>query len=127
MQDLETTNQQLRLLDDELRASEARIKSISNNIPNGMIYQVITQPDGTRKFSYVSDSVKVLYGISPEEAMADAAKIYGRVHEDDIAILRQAEDDTLKTLSTFQMDIRVKDPSGEIRWFAPAEPISSKP
>ncbi len=116
MQDLETTNQQLRLLDDELRASEARIKSISNNIPNGMIYQVITQPDGTRKFSYVSDSVKVLYGISPEEAMADAAKIYGRVHEDDIAILRQAEDDTLKTLSTFQMDIRVKDPSGEIRW-----------
>jgi PAS domain S-box-containing protein len=116
MQDLEATNQQLRSLDQELRASEAHIKSISNNIPNGMIYQVVMQPDGTRKFTYVSDSVKQLYGISPEEAMADAAKIYGSVHEDDVAMLRQAEDEALKTLSTFQMDIRVKDPSGEFRW-----------
>jgi PAS domain S-box-containing protein len=116
MQDLETTNRQLRQLEEELRASEAHIKSISNNIPNGMIYQVVTQPDGTRKFTYASDSVKTLYGISPEEAMADAAKIYGRVHEDDIDMLRQTEDEALKTLSTFQTDIRVKDPSGGIRW-----------
>jgi len=116
MQDLETTNRQLQQLEGELLASEARIKSISNNIPNGMIYQVVIQPDGTRKFTYVSDSVKKLHGISPEEAMADATRIYGRVHKDDIAMLRQAEDEALKTLSTFQMDMRVKDPSGKIRW-----------
>ena len=116
IQDLEATNQQLRLLGKELQTSESRLKSITQNIPGSMIYQAIIKPDGERKFTYVSDSVKKLHGITPEEAIADATKIYGRVHEDDIAMLRQAEDQALRTLSTFKTDVRVKDPSGEMRW-----------
>lgn len=116
MQDLEATNQQLQFLDEELQASEARLKSITNNISDSMIYQVVIQPDGTRKFTYVSDSVKKLHGISPEEAIADATKIYDRVHEEDIVLFKKAEDEALKKLSTFKMDVRVKDPSGGIRW-----------
>ena len=116
MQDLEATNQHLQLLDEELRASETRIRSITNNIPGSMIYQAIIKSDGERKFTYVSDSVQKLHGIPPEEAIADAAKIYSRIHEDDVVLLRQAEDEALKTLSTFKMDVRIKDPSGGIRW-----------
>lgn len=114
--DLEADNQKLRILDEELRASEFRIKSISNNLPDGMIYQVIVKADGTRKFTYVSDSVKQLHGVSPEEAMADATRIYGRVHEDDVALFKKTENEALKTLSTFKMEIRMNDPSGGIRW-----------
>jgi PAS domain S-box-containing protein len=116
MLDLEADNQKLRILDEELRANEFRIKSISNNLPEGMIYQVIVKADGARKFTYVSDSVKQLYGISPEEAMADATRIYGRVHEEDVALFKEAENEALKTLSTFKMEIRMNDPSGGIRW-----------
>lgn len=116
IQDLEATNQHLQMLDEELQASKSRLESITQNIPGSMIYQAIMQRDGERKFTYVSDSVKKLYGISPDEAIADAAKIYSNVHEDDIVLLKQAEDKALKTLSTFQMDVRVKDPSGGIRW-----------
>ncbi|KAF0158816.1 MAG: HD-GYP domain-containing protein [Syntrophaceae bacterium] len=116
MLDLEADNQKLRILDEELRASEFRIKSISNNLPDGMIYQVIVKADGTRRFTYVSDSVKQLHGVSPEEAMADATRIYGRVHEDDVALFKKAENEALKALSTFKMEIRMNDPSGGIRW-----------
>ncbi|MDP2854830.1 MAG: PAS domain-containing protein [Smithellaceae bacterium] len=116
MLDLEADNQKLRILDEELRANEFRIKSISNNLPDGMIYQVIVKADGTRKFTYVSDSVKQLHGISPEEAMADATRIYGRVHKDDVALFKKAENEAFKTLSTFNVEVRVKDPSGGIRW-----------
>lgn len=116
MLDLEADNQKLRILDEELRANEFRIKSISNNLPDGMIYQVIVKADGTRQFTYVSDSVKQLHGVSPEEAMADATRIYGRVHEDDVALFKKAENEALKTLSTFKMEIRMNDPSGGIRW-----------
>ncbi len=52
------------MLDEELQASKSRLESITQNIPGSMIYQAIMQRDGERKFTYVSDSVKKLYGIS---------------------------------------------------------------
>jgi PAS domain S-box-containing protein len=112
----------LSILEDEkrakeaLRQSEARIKSISNNFTAGMIYQIVIHPDGTRKFTYLSDAVQQLYGISPEEGMADATLIYRRIHADDIEFLTEAEDEAVKTCSTFKAEVRMKDPSGEIRW-----------
>jgi PAS domain S-box-containing protein len=96
--------------------SESRLESIGNNFTAGMIYQVVIKPDGTRKFTYLSDSVKQLYGISPEEGMASTSLIYGKVHEQDFRSLLRTEDDATKTLSTFKTEIRIKNPDGTIRW-----------
>jgi PAS domain S-box-containing protein len=98
------------------RNSEFRLQSISNNFTGGMIYQVIIQPDSKRKFTYLSDSVKQLYGISSEEGKSDANLIYNKVSEEDIDQLIKAEDEAVKTLSTFCIEARVKNPSGEMRW-----------
>ncbi len=112
----------LRILEDEklakeaLRESETRIKSISNNFTAGMIYQVVMRADGTRKFTYLSDSVQRLYGVSPAAGIADAMLIYGRVHEDDIILLERNEATALETFSTFKAEVRIKDPAGHIRW-----------
>lgn len=99
-----------------LLESEAHIKSISNNFTNGMIYQVVIRPDGTRKFTYLSDSVKQLYGISPEEGMLDANLIYSKVCEDDIESLIKTENEAIKNVSVFKAEVRIKEPSGKIRW-----------
>jgi len=96
--------------------SESRLRSIANNLTNGMIYQVVIGWDESRKFTYVSDSVRALYGVSPEEAMADAATIYRRVHPDDAPGLLQAEVEAARTLSTFRCEVRINDPSGAVRW-----------
>lgn len=101
---------------EQLQTSESLIKTVSDNLPDGMIYRVMIGNDGTRKFTYISDSVKKLHGISPEEVLADATLIYSRVHEDDIASLMKAENEALKNMSTFQMDVRIKTPSGGVRW-----------
>lgn len=99
-----------------LLESEAHIKSISNNFTNGMIYQVVIKPDGTRKFTYLSDSVKQLYGISPEEGMIDATLIYSKVYEDDIELLIKTENEAIRTVSTFKAEVRIKEPAGKMRW-----------
>ncbi len=99
-----------------LKESESRIKSISNNFAAGMIYQVIINPDGSRTYSYLSDSVKKLYGISPEEAMANSSLIYNRVHKEDIEFLLKAENEATKSFSTFKVEARIINPDGEIRW-----------
>ena len=96
--------------------SESRLKSISENFSAGMFYQVDIHPDGRREFTYVSDSVRKLYGITPEEVMADAGLIYGRVYKDDVMKLKFAEDEAIKTFATFKIEARIQDPSGEIRW-----------
>ncbi len=102
--------------EEALRESESRIRSISNNFSNGMIYQVVIMPDGSRKFTYLSDSVQKLYGITPEQGMEDSSIIYSRIHEDDIALLIKAEEDAIKTFSTFKTEARIRDANGEIRW-----------
>lgn len=99
-----------------LYEKESRINSISNNFTAGMIYQVIIRPDGTRKFTYLSDSVQQLYGISPEDGLSDANLIYSKVYEDDIKLLTKAEENAVKTLSTIRSEARILDPSGEMRW-----------
>ena len=85
-----------KIREEALRESEARIKTISDNFTEGMIYQTVIKPDGTREFTYLSESVHKLYGISPEEGMADPSLIYDRVHEDDVDDLIQAENEAVK-------------------------------
>lgn len=98
------------------KSTESRLQTISNNFTEGMIYQVVVSPDSSRKFTYLSDSVKKLHGITPEEGMADPNLIYASTHPDDIALLRAIETESLKTCSTFRAEIRVKGPDGKYRW-----------
>jgi len=114
--DLEKQIVELKQAQAALLESESRIKSISNNFTAGMIYQVIIKRDGARKFTYLSDSVSHLYGISPEEGMADATLIYNKVHEDDIAQLIRIEEEAAKEISTFKTEVRLRYPPDEIRW-----------
>jgi len=102
--------------ENNLKNTESRLKKISSNFKGGMIYQVILKPDKSRYFTYLSDSVNELYGISPEEGMADANVIYNRIYQDDLELLINAENDAIKTFSVFKCEVRMVDPSGEIRW-----------
>jgi len=99
-----------------LRNTESFIRSINDNLFNGMIYQAMILPDGGRKITYLSDKVKFFYGITPEEGVADAGLIYGRFHKDDYKRLREEEEKAFSNLSTFNVKTRVVCPNGEIRW-----------
>jgi PAS domain S-box-containing protein len=99
-----------------LRENEARIRSLSNNLNSGMLYQVVRKPDGARCFTYLSDSVRRLYGVSPQEAMTDPSLIYGRVHEDDRARLHDEEEKARLALTSLRTEVRMMAPAGGIRW-----------
>lgn len=96
--------------------NQLRIKSISDNFTQGLIYQVIVMPDGSRKFTYLSQSVTKLHGISVEEGLADARLIYSSVHHEDIAMLLNAENDSLSSLKPFRCEARFLNSDGNVRW-----------
>jgi len=105
-----------RRIEASLQRSETLIRTISDNLPSGMIYQVVRKSDGTRQFTYLSDGVRRLYGVSPQEAMSDPDLIYGRVHPEDRLRLHQEEEEANRTLSILRTEVRMVGPSGEIRW-----------
>lgn len=99
-----------------LKESESLIKSISSNLTSGMIFRLIIMKDGTRKFTYLSDSVKQIYGISPEEGIADSSLLYSKVHIDDIESLIKKENEAIASLSVFRYEFRIIYPSSNIEW-----------
>jgi len=102
--------------EEKLRESEAFIRNINNNLVSGMIYQALIKKDGSRKFTYFSDSVQRLYGIMPQEGIENPALIYDRVHEEDRARIAAEEEEANKNLSVFKTKTRMINPDGSIRW-----------
>jgi two-component system, cell cycle sensor histidine kinase and response regulator CckA len=106
----------LRRSEAAAREREDRLRMISENFDSGMIYQLVSTKDGERRFTYVSDSVRQLYGASPEAIIADPSILFSRHHPDDLARMNEAEKKAFDTLTTFRTQLRVFDPSGQVRW-----------
>jgi PAS domain S-box-containing protein len=109
-------NERLTETAGKLRESEERLRTIGDNLPGGMIYQLLARPDGTRRFTYVSGGVRQLHGLTPEEAMADPSLLYGQVMEQDAAPLRILEERSIESGEPFDAEVRFRDATGIVRW-----------
>jgi PAS domain S-box-containing protein len=96
--------------------SESLVSAINDNLYNGMIYQVLRRPDGSRRFTYLSERVIDFYGVTPEQGMADPMLIYGRVHPEDAERVYSGEEQANVDMSVFQAETRVLFPDGSVRW-----------
>lgn len=105
-----------RTAEEQLRAREALLRSVSDNLPDGMIYQLERAPDGSGHFRYLSAGVAQLWGVAPEEAYADAEAIWSRIHPDDRPAFEEAARRALADLSLFEHEMRVYLPDGRMRW-----------
>lgn len=98
-----------------LRESEARLSAIAANIP-GIVYRGVVHPDGKIALPFVSAGVGEIYGLNPEEAMADPEQLLATIHPEDqmqVDELRKAEK---KNLKLFHKEYRIVCKSGEVKW-----------
>ncbi|MBI5805368.1 PAS domain S-box protein [candidate division TA06 bacterium] len=103
--------------EQSLRETEARLTILSDNLPNGMVYQIDSGKDGQqRRFTYVSAGVEELHGVTAKEVLKDASAIYGQVVEEDRNMLAERERKALAQMSQFSAEVRIKMPSGALRW-----------
>jgi|GEM_PF-1074262 len=54
---------------------QLQLEGVSNNIP-GVVFQYIRRPDGTDGLLYISQGSKEIWGLTPEECMADIGKVW---------------------------------------------------
>jgi len=113
---LDKTAHELQCAKEEQGKSLQLIKSISRNLTAGMIYRIYIKTDGTKYFTYLSDSVENLYGITAQQAIEDHKLIYNKILVEDLPPILHAENYAMETLTTFKVECRMFNPDGSIRW-----------
>lgn len=100
-----------------LHESEIRLRTLSDNLPGGLVYQIDSGVDGQeRRFIYFSAGVESLHGITAAQAMADAMAIYGQVIAEDRPLVAAKEEAARNRMESFAAEVRLRLPSGETRW-----------
>ena len=115
---METAEQTIARLREEIAQDRASLlRQIGDNIPDGALYQVLAQPDGSRRFVYWSAGIEQLIGVGPAEAIADPGKLYRLVHPDDLPRFSAAEQQAVQQRSVFDETVRMYHArTGELRW-----------
>jgi len=105
-------------LDSERRAqeSERRVRTLSDNLPGSMVYQVARDAGERMQFLHVSDGCRQLYGLSADEMLREANVLYERIHPEDRMQLRVAAESSARLLTVVDMPIRIRHLDGRERW-----------
>jgi len=106
-----------KVIEEKIKSNEELIRNLNNNLSSVMVYQLIRLKDGSRKFTYLSETVRKFYGISPTQAQKNSKLIYNRVFSDDQERIRKAEEAAYRKMSTFEIEARIVCPGKQIRWF----------
>ncbi|MFA6131698.1 MAG: PAS domain S-box protein [Patescibacteria group bacterium] len=102
--------------EEKIERNEELLRTINNSLPLSMVYQIIRQKNGKRAFTYLSDTVRSFYGISPAQGIKNSALIYDRVHKDDRDRVFREEEQAQKKYSNFKTEVRVIGPNKKVRW-----------
>ncbi|WP_165774673.1 PAS domain-containing hybrid sensor histidine kinase/response regulator [Candidatus Viridilinea mediisalina] len=106
-----------------LRAREIQLRALSDNLPNGFIYQYHFDHDGRPQFIFLSGGVQALLGISPEEVFADPSVIHSLIAPEDWERFVTAEQRALHEMGLFSEVLHHILRDGSERWLY----ISSRP
>ena len=58
-------------------AADERIAALAKSVP-GVIYQRVVRPDGDIRYTYISEAARDLFGVDPEEIVAEPQALFDR-------------------------------------------------
>ncbi len=102
--------------EDELRSQEARLRALGDNLPNGVVYQILREPDGTMRFLHVSAGIERLNGLSAGAVLRNAALLHDQIVPEDLPGFTAARRESLTHRSVFTVTVRLRRNDGEVRW-----------
>lgn len=105
----------MRALSDKVQQSADLITCLTNEIL-GLVYQHRLLPNGDAYFSYVSDGIRDIYELTPEQVADSVSRIHERIHPDDYAHYRASLDASAVGLTPWHLEYRVILPRQGLRW-----------
>lgn len=96
--------------------SEMRIRSVFENLPNCVVFQLETRQNGYRNFRHISETVEKIHGITVGSIMRDTSVLFQQVHPEDLRLLFSVERKSARRMVAFDITIRIFRPDGAMRW-----------
>ena len=111
------TEAELRVAQQKAQDASDRLRLLSDNLPDGLVYQIDSGIDGQqRAFSYFSAGIQKLHELTVEEALQDPQRVYCQVHAEDRHLVAEREKYAAATMTPFTAEVRVVLPSGRSGW-----------
>jgi PAS domain S-box-containing protein len=103
--------------EESLQENEQRIRSLSDNIPGGLVYQIDAGTDGRqRRFTYLAGSIERLHELSLAEAQQNPDRLRDQIYEADLLLLAERAVAAQESMTPLRSEVRVLLPSGDTRW-----------
>jgi len=99
-----------------LEKSENHLRRLGDNLPNITLFQLEFSPGSGFSFRYISQGCEAVLGIDRDRMMRDAKLAFDHLYEADIPALQKAYRSTVETLEPADLDLRVLDISGTLKW-----------
>lgn len=100
---------------EALQRSEAQMRLVASQVP-GMVFAVHVAPDGRRQYRFVSDGVRDIYGLEPDDLMRDPDLLRRYRHPADQDQLQSDLDLISQGQGDLGGEFRVVRSDGQIRW-----------
>jgi two-component system sensor histidine kinase/response regulator len=103
-----------RRMEVTIKAAEARLSRIANTVP-GVVFQ-LQMGGGSYRYTFVSDRVQEVRGLSPAALLADPALAISQIVEDDRMRVVKGARAAAEQRMDWHDDYRVRMPNGTLRW-----------
>jgi PAS domain S-box-containing protein len=80
------------------------------------LYAFRLRPDGTTCLPYVGPGFSALFGVSAEDVAEDASPAFARLHPDDLPQVYEATEKSVRTLSPWRAEARIRHPERGDIW-----------
>ncbi|MDA8519653.1 EAL domain-containing protein [Acidovorax sp. NCPPB 4044] len=113
----------VREAESRLRESELRLQLLGRNLPDSVLYQVVREPDGRRRFVHMGEALERLVGLRASEVMEDAGRLFAQMEPEDRDASAAADEASYRTMGVSESVVRMRRTDGQQRWMR----LSSSP
>ncbi len=107
-----------KLAEENLRLREEQLRLVSDNFPEGALYQFVVGPDGVPRNTYIGEGFKRILGIERDTPLADWRWLEQHVVPEDLPALRTAHQHAIAHRQPLRHQIRARTRGGELKWLS---------
>jgi PAS domain S-box-containing protein len=98
-----------------LQESEALLRNVTGHVP-GMVYRICFSAGEPGKYTFVSDGIRQLMNLSPDDVMRDSKAVRSLRHPDDKARVEAAIAKAIRERAALSIEFRLLLPDGQVKW-----------
>ena len=103
--------------EEALRASEARLRTLGDNLPEGAIYRFCQDANGNQYLDFISAGIEHLTGVPAAEVAQDVMAAFRTILPEDFERMKAAIAVSRERLTPFEVEVRHQHrTTGELRW-----------